>query len=128
MISGNKEFEDIVGIDKILKIHPNFKWSDIQYIEKIYYYMDYDENFGTISNLKIQFKILDDNRLIGCFWFKFNEISSFSLSDIGGKYNQITGFEVVDNRNKGWLPENNFFVNDYEEGTLKFYCRSITVE
>ena len=40
---------------------------------------------------------------------------------------QICDLEVVDNTKVGWDASSNFFVRDYEEQKLSFYCEKIDI-
>ena len=37
----------------------------------------------------------------------------------------IQGFEIIDNKQSGWENDKKFFVNDYEDGFLSFYCKNV---
>jgi hypothetical protein len=56
---------------------------------------------------------------------KFNEVASLEIKNIGGKYNQLMGFEII--KNKSWEPNRRFHVNDYENSMINFFCMSIEV-
>ena len=39
----------------------------------------------------------------------------------------IVGFEIIDNSLRGWERAKRFYVNDYEEETISFYCESFEI-
>lgn len=119
--------EDIYGMEKVFNINPQFSWNDVKYIEKMDYYLDLDEYAQQISNLKILFLIELPNKAIHNLLVKFNAINNLNINNIGGKYNQIMGFEIVDQLTAGWECEQRYFVRDYENETIKFYCKSIEI-
>ena len=57
---------------------------------------------------------------------KFVNVNDFTLDGIG-KYNLILGFEIIDNKVRGWESEYRYFVNDYENSVLQFYCEKIEI-
>lgn len=57
--------------------------------------------------------------------FKFNGINNLIMRSIGGKYNQIMGFEIIDRLFLGWDLEQRYLVRDYENGTIEFSCKAI---
>ena len=36
----------------------------------------------------------------------------------------IQGFEIIDNKSDGWDNCSRFFIHDFEEGTISFYCEN----
>ena len=51
----------------------------------------------------------------------FENVSQLKLSDISFPF-QICGFEIQDLSSRGYQKENRYFVNDYEDGKMSFYC------
>ena len=39
----------------------------------------------------------------------------------------ICGFEILDYSSRGYKKDSRFFVNDYEEGKLSFFCENFEV-
>ena len=37
---------------------------------------------------------------------------------------QICGFEILDNKDRGWDKSLRYTINDFEDGMIKFYCES----
>lgn len=127
MTYGISSYKDIYGMEKVFNINPKFSWNDVKYIEKIDYYIDLDEYAEQVSNLKILFLIELPNEAIHKLLVKFNAINNLYINNIGGQYNQIMGFEIVDQLRAGWEYENRYVVEDYENETIKFYCKSIEI-
>ena len=57
----------------------------------------------------------------------FEKVTSFVTSFQGYPF-QIFGFEVLDHHSDGWQSEVQYEVRDYEEDSLAFYCKEITVQ
>lgn len=121
-------FSDVLGISKILEFKPEFVWHHLNYIEGFKYYIDFNDAFDEVSFLEIGFLMQDiDNKKKRKILIKFNEVNCFEIKDIGGSYNQIMGFEILDQKESGWEPNKRYLIRDYEDGCIKFYCRSIMV-
>lgn len=118
---------DIYGMEKIFNINPQFSWNDVKYIEKLDYYIELDEYAEQVSNLEILFYIKLPKEEIHKLLVKFNAINNLNIKNIGGKYNQIMGFEIVDQLTAGWEYEQRYVVRDYENETIEFYCKSIEI-
>lgn len=106
---------------------PHSSWNDVKYIEKMDYYLDLDEYEERVSNLKILFLIELPNQAIHKLLVKFNAINNLNANNIGGKYNQIMGLEIVAQLASGWECGQRYLVRDYENGTIEFYCKSIEI-
>lgn len=127
MTYGTDINEKIYGLKKILDINSQFSWNDIRCIDKIDYYIDLNECMEEVSYLKILFMYELPDKSISKVLVKFNEINNLTINNIGGKYNQIMGFEIIDQFAFGWECEQRYVVRDYENGSIEFYCKSIEV-
>mgnify|MGYP000126448219 FL=1 len=125
MINENRLYKDITGMEKILSIHPQFSWKKIKYIEAFNYYIDLNEFGERSSYLKVLFGLELSNHGLMKACFKFNGINNLIMRSIGGKYNQIMGFEIIDRLFLGWDLEQRYLVRDYENGTIEFSCKAI---
>lgn len=105
---------------------PDFKCTNIKEIKCINYYNDYNEFYDDISFLIIKF-ILDNNNNRYILSMKFNEISSLYLTDLGGGSNQMMGFRIEDLVGRGFEKSERYFVEDYENETIKFNCSAFEV-
>ncbi len=55
---------------------------------------------------------------------KFINISDLNLKDFSYP-NQIAGFEIICNSDKGWEDSSRYTVNDFEDGKIRFYCENV---
>ena len=53
----------------------------------------------------------------------FENVSMLKLSSISYPF-QIHGFEILDYSSCGYEKDHHFFVNDYEDGKLSFFCEN----
>lgn len=53
----------------------------------------------------------------------FRNVSCLNIKDFSMPY-QICGFEILDNKGRGWDKSLRYSVNDFEDGTIKFHCES----
>lgn len=127
MIGGDRMFRDIIGMDRILDVNPQFGWNNIKYLERFEYFIDLNDYAEEVSYLKALFKMELNENSLGKVWIKFNEVNNLKMNSIGGKYNQIMGFEVIDQLSLGWEQEQRYVVREYENGTLEFFCKSIEI-
>ncbi len=56
----------------------------------------------------------------------FHNASFIKLSAVNSDFD-IVGFEIIDNSLRGWERVKRFYVNDYEEDTISFYCESFEI-
>ena len=71
---------------------------------------------------KLGFVTEDEN----VYMIVFENVSKIKLSDISYPF-RICGFEIVDNGARGYQGDSRFFVNDYEDGRLSFFCESFEI-
>ncbi len=55
------------------------------------------------------------------YFIVFKNVSQLKLSDISFPF-QICGFEIQDHSSRGYQKEARFFINDYEDGKISFWC------
>ena len=60
------------------------------------------------------------------YFIVFENISKLKLSDISYPF-QICGFEILDYNSRGYQSDSRFFVNDYEDETLSFFCEKFEI-
>lgn len=60
------------------------------------------------------------------YYLTFDKVSILNLKNVSSPF-QICGFEILDYAERGYQKDSRYFVNDYENGTLSFYCRSFEV-
>ena len=68
-------------------------------------------------------KTILDGRLITVV---FHNVSNLSINDLSYPF-QICGFEILDNKSKGWQSSSRYTVNDFEDGKISLLCENITV-
>ena len=56
----------------------------------------------------------------------FRNVAKFNLSNISYPF-QICGFEIKDYSSYGYEKDSRYFVNDYEDNAISFYCENIEV-
>jgi hypothetical protein len=127
MIGGDSMYIDVKGISKILDIKSDFIWHHLNYIESINYNIDFNDVGDKVSYLEIQFLIEEKNKIRNRVLIRFSEVNDFQVKNIGGSYNQIMGFEIIDQKGKGWGIDRRFLIRDYENEVIKFYCKSIEI-
>ena len=67
--------------------------------------------------------ITDENKSL---YIVFKNISKLNLSDISYPF-QICGFEIKDFNSYGYQNDSRYFVNDFEDNAISFYCENIEV-
>ena len=117
---------EVENIEKLYDIDTKFTWNSIRYIDSIDYNISVDETYETYSLLKIGLIFLNEGSTYKAV-FEFYNVQNLHLERIGGKYNQIYGFEIVDKSKDGWAKDQRYFVNDYEDNLISFSCESIKV-
>ena len=56
----------------------------------------------------------------------FENVSKLRMADISYPF-RICGFEILDYSSRGYQKDLRFFVNDYEDGKLSFYCENFEI-
>ena len=123
---------DMISIDKICNseklccLDSDFCWSNIKYIDSIDYRILYDECYEAYSLIKIGF-IYDGKTYAYNIVFEFYNAQNIYINKLGGKYNQILGFEIIDKSKDGWCDDQRYQINDYEDNTISFSCEDIKI-
>ena len=60
------------------------------------------------------------------YFIVFENVSKLKLSDISYPF-QICGCEILDYSSRGYQGDSRFFVNDYEDGKLSFFCEKFEI-
>ena len=120
-------YNDVKGINKLLDIKPDFIWHHLNYIESLNYDINFNDIGDKVSYLDITFLIEEKNKIRNKVLIKFSEVNNFEVKNIGGSYNQIMGFEIIDQKGNGWELDKRYLIRDYENGIVKFYCKSIEI-
>lgn len=105
-----------------------FTEENVNWIVKVDYYIDYNEYYEEISLLEVDYIYEDTplNRKLKVL-VKYSEVSSLNLKGFGGGFNQISGFKIDSMRDLHWQNDKNYYVHDYENGIMEFYCKSIEI-
>ena len=51
----------------------------------------------------------------------FHNVSNLTIDELSMPF-QITGFQILDNKNKGWDKSIRYTVLDFEQDNIRFYC------
>ncbi|OAB33495.1 hypothetical protein [Paenibacillus glacialis] len=107
---------------------PSFGEKDLKLVVSVSYYIGYNEHYDEVSFLEVGY-ILESNIESNRYklLLKFNEVNSLSLSGFGGAFNQMMGFKIKDMRDHSWENDQRYYVHDYENDIMKFYCKSVEV-
>ena len=57
----------------------------------------------------------------------FENVSRINLSEVSYPF-EICGFEILDFHSRGYQSDSRFFVNDYEDGKLSFFCEKYEIK
>lgn len=114
------------GLELIGKQIDDFHVHELTEIISLNYYIDELSRYND-SNLDVGFicvrpKLGRRYRIS----VRFLNVSDLNLIGIGNVI-CLGGFEIVDQKERGLDPAFRYFINDYEEGRMKFYCQSIEV-
>lgn len=60
------------------------------------------------------------------YYIVFENVSKLVLSEISYPF-QICGFEILDCSSRGYQKDMSFYVNDYEDGKISFYCENFEI-
>ena len=80
------------------------------------------EDYNNGLHLKITCISEDQN----AYFIVFENISKLKLSETYYPF-QICGFEILDYSSRGYQKDCRFFVNDYEDGKLSFFCENFEI-
>ena len=80
------------------------------------------ENYNENLHIKITCISEDQNG----YFIVFENVSKLKMSDISYPF-QICGFEILDYSSRGYQKDSRFFVNDYEDGKLSFFCENFEI-
>ena len=120
------DYMNIKNINKLYEIDEKFSWDKIQYIDSFAYNIVYDDFFDTYSALNLGVIYQNNGKCYEIF-ILFEKVINLNIKKIGGKYNQILGFEIINKRCDGWEENQNYLINDYENGIISFSCAEIEV-
>ena len=76
------------------------------------------------ENLHIKITCISEDK--NAYFIVFENVSKLQMSDISYPF-QICGFEILDYSSRGYQKDSRFFVNDYEDGKLSFFCENFEI-
>ena len=76
------------------------------------------------EKLYIKMTCISDDQ--NAYFIVFENISKLKLCEISYPF-QICGFQILDYSSRGYQKDSRFFVNDYEDGKLSFFCGDFEV-
>ena len=117
---------NIIGIEIVKQVSPEWSLSDIALIKKV-----------TIQPGEINMSVLSQRRIKNVGWPIFDndflelDISFSGFQNIKLDFSekdifQIRGLDIVD-VSKNYLENINFKIEDYEEGIISFYCETVSI-
>ena len=114
-IQNCKQAVDVLGINFI---------NNFNKMQDLHYYFAH-EGGARISAMEM---VLDSGKDEGKYRIKlrFEHISNLKISNFGGNEVLFEGFDLIDISNDQW-EDVNFQVMDYEDDTINFYCKSVTM-
>jgi len=115
----------INNIEKITNTYTNWKATDIAFIKKIEWS---PENLEIVFYAQLRQKSVWPD-FLGPFFeisISFENVSQFKLEIYGKGLHQISGCDIVDISSDN-LENINFHIEDYENGTINFYCKEVSV-
>ncbi|TCT16439.1 hypothetical protein EDD68_1342 [Melghiribacillus thermohalophilus] len=118
-----KEWYEDTILDKTI---PNFKPTNVKFITDFHYYIDYNSYYEKVSLLEMGFLVEADNKKF-ILKIKFYDVSSLDLIGFGNNYNQLMGFKINNLSNSGYEKRKKYFVEDYENKIIKFYCAGLEI-
>lgn len=118
--------KNIKNFDIIIHHYKDWKTSDIAFIKEFAW---------SKNNLRITFYFQIRSMVNG--WpdlskdfvettFKFENVNNMQLNFVGSGLHFVSGFNIIDTSDHG-LENINFFVEDYENGSIEFGCENIEI-
>lgn len=104
--------------------HPKYKF---KYITEIFYYSDTDEYFEEIWCLDIKF-VVKNNENNFKLKIKFKDISDLKMNISGDDRISIEHFKIENKNNHGYENSRKYFVEDYEDDIVSFYCGNFEIK
>ncbi len=93
-------FDDWYKIDKIQTVMPEFNYYSIKFIEKLVFFVGYNEDYDEVAKLEIIFKVFKDKEEYSLVML-FEDVSSLNLEDFC-KHQQVGIFQLEDMSLRGY--------------------------
>ena len=75
------------------------------------------------TDVTITCKFLIEKKI---FFLRFSDVSSLNISDFSFPL-ELCGFEILCSKECGWEEDFSYFVHDFEDERMSFYCKSIEI-
>lgn len=118
------KFESIKSI--ILSKDPTPLGYQFKYITEFNCYSDYNEFYEKVWYLDVGF-VLKCNETFFNIKIKFEDVSSLKMEITGDERLDIEGFIIRDKSKEGYEGRKKYFVEDYEDDVLEFYCKNFDI-
>jgi hypothetical protein len=118
--------KEIKNIENLLKKNVDWKPSDIAFFKAIEWS---DNNLTVVCLSQTRNRYLPWPDMTKDFLevsIKFENVVDLTMRLRGPGIHQITGFDVIDISDNGW-ERINFEIEDYENGTISFFCEQVTI-
>ena len=76
---------------------------------------------GYQANLSMEFLLNKES-----FRLLFYNVSSLKIREFSMPF-QICGFEIIDNKDRGWDNSLRYTIHDFEEGMIEFFCEDFAL-
>jgi hypothetical protein len=118
--------KEISKIEKIRDFYSDWKPSDIAFIKEINWSKN---NLKVILYFQIRDEISNWPDLTKDFveaTFEFRNVINMKLNFVGNGLHFVSGFDIINASNHG-LEKINFYIEDYEDGSIEFSCEDIEI-
>ncbi|TBL67464.1 hypothetical protein [Paenibacillus thalictri] len=102
-----------------------FNWINFKFIIDFHFFKDLNKFFEEIPTLDLYVEYKDSQKTY-VIKIRFKGINNLNISCTCDYGIQLSGFEVIDIKEDGWI-DLNYKVIDYETEDIKFYCKEIEV-
>ncbi len=121
-----KNMKEINKLDRIRDFYSDWKSSDIAFIKE----MNWSKNnlkiilYFQIRNNMSKWPDLTKNFVEATFEFK--NVINMKLNFIGTGLHFVSGFDIINVSDHG-LENINFYIEDYEDGSIEFSCEDLEI-
>ncbi|MEZ4372666.1 MAG: hypothetical protein R3B07_17720 [Polyangiaceae bacterium] len=121
---------EVIGVDAVIRVLGKWSARDLAYVEQFGF--EGTEDGGCVRIVALFQPRSEDHwpdpaKPMRRVVLRFTDIDQLRLSDFGGNWVQVMGFDIVPVADRGWESAR-FAVEDYEDQRISFYCRTAAVE